>query len=139
MPMTLVEDGFSNRFTYQERKWGEVKVSQTGSYRSNRVSRTLLIVMSELQKSHLALKIENPLFFAILKMELAREQTSFIFLERYTTLLFCPNICFGFSKAKPLLKVASARFRARSVNSVWVKTISQILYCPCLHSLNNGE
>jgi len=25
VPMTLVEEGFSNRFTYQERKWGEVK------------------------------------------------------------------------------------------------------------------
>ena len=25
VPMTLVDDGFSNRFTYQERKWGEVK------------------------------------------------------------------------------------------------------------------
>ena len=25
VPMTLIEDGFSNRFTYQERKWGEIK------------------------------------------------------------------------------------------------------------------
>jgi len=25
VPMTLIDDGFSNRFSYQERKWGEVK------------------------------------------------------------------------------------------------------------------